>query len=276
MVIDGRKIAAEIADHLKALPKPDKFLAGVLVGNDPASKSFQKIKHDTAARLGIDYRIYEFSENLTNDALREEVGKIAAHKTCGGVVVQLPLPDHFNWYAVLNAIPPEKDPDLLSERSLGAFYNGRTRIVQPAAEVVAEILKRVQFDLKGKKVVVVGRGFLIGKPISLWLLGQRAGDVTVVGKDSDYSALCTADLVITGVGKAGLVTPAMLKPGAGVIDFGYQGGKGDFDPGAAGVSADEGGSDNGKDKIAFYTPTPGGTGPILVAKLLENFYTLNS
>ena len=265
MVIDGRKIATEIADRLKVLPAPAKFLAGVLVGNDSASKSFQKIKHDTAARLGIDYRIYEFPENLSNDALREEVGKIAAHKTCGGVVVQLPLPNHFNWYAVLNVIPPEKDPDLLSERSLGAFYNGRNKIVQPAAAVVAEILKRVEFDLKGKKVVVVGRGFLIGKPISLWFLGQRAGDVTVVGKDSDFSALATADLVITGVGKAGLVTPAMLKPGAGVIDFGYEGGKGDFDPGKSGGGG-----------VAFYTPTPGGTGPILVAKLLENFYTLNS
>jgi methylenetetrahydrofolate dehydrogenase (NADP+)/methenyltetrahydrofolate cyclohydrolase len=127
-------------------------------------------------------------------------------------------------------------------------------------------------------VVVVGRGFLIGKPISLWLLGQRAGDVTVVGKDLDFSALKTADLVITGVGKAGLITPTMLKPGAGVIDFGYQGGKGDFDPGKEGARADGGGGAGGESEseIAFYTPTPGGTGPILVAKLLENFYTLNS
>ena len=261
MIIDGKKIANEILDRLKSQPKPGKFFAGVLVGDDPASRSFQKIKERTAKELGLDYRIYEFPATLSNDDLRDEVGKIAKHKTCGAIVVQLPLPEGSNQYAIVNAIPPEKDPDVLSERSLGAFYNGRNRVFHPAAATVHEILSRANFDLQGKKVVVVGRGFLVGKPVAVWLMNRRKCDVTVLGRVSDFSVLKDADLVIAAAGEAGLITADMLKPRAGVIDFGYDGGKGDFDPSGF--------------KDGWYTPTPGGTGPILVAKLFENFYKLS-
>ncbi|HUZ93007.1 MAG TPA: tetrahydrofolate dehydrogenase/cyclohydrolase catalytic domain-containing protein, partial [Candidatus Paceibacterota bacterium] len=147
MIIDGKKTAEELLAKLKMQPRPEKFMTGVLVGDDAASRSFQKIKERAAKELGVDYRIYEFPASLGNDGLRDEVGKIARHKTCGGVIVQLPLPDGLNRYAATNTIPPEKDPDVLSERSLGAFYNGRNKVFHPAAATVSEVLRRAGFDL---------------------------------------------------------------------------------------------------------------------------------
>jgi methylenetetrahydrofolate dehydrogenase (NADP+)/methenyltetrahydrofolate cyclohydrolase len=274
MIINGKKIAEEIIGELKHRQKPEKFLAGIVVGDDPASVSFQKIKQKTAERLGIDYRIYALPQDSTNDGLRTEIGKIGSHKTCGGVVVQLPLPDGINRHYVLNAIPREKDIDVLGERALGTFYADRNLVLPPAAATIEHILNETGFRFEGKTIAVIGSGLLVGKPAALWLINRKANQVFVLERGFDPSILNKADLIISGVGQPRLFKGSHLKPGAGVIDFGYgqtsenaasEGGKlaGDFDP-------DE------TDHLNFYTPTPGGTGPILVAKLLENFYLLNS
>jgi methylenetetrahydrofolate dehydrogenase (NADP+) / methenyltetrahydrofolate cyclohydrolase len=272
MVIDGRKIAKEILERLATEPRPDKFMAAVLVGEDKSSVSFLAQKEKIAKQLGIDFRWYRFPIDIKNDELRGEVGDIAKHKTCGGVIVQLPLPEHLNWYYVLNAIPPEKDVDVLGDRALGAFYAGRSRVLPPSVGVVEEVLKslgeHVEPDvakftkLEKSAVAVIGLGLLVGRPISTWIM-RRAKETFLLRSTSDLAILKQADLVISGVGKSGLITPEMLKDGAGVIDFGYDGGAGDFD----GTTASA--------KVGFSTPTPGGTGPILVAKLFENFYKLN-
>lgn len=269
-VIDGKKIAARILAELKSRPIPEKFLAGIIVGTDPASESFQLLKQKTAQSLGIDYRIYRLAEDLGNDKLRERVRRIAEQGTCGGVVVQLPLPSGVNKQYVLNAIPREKDPDVLSERSLGAFYADRNPILHPAAGAVKAILEEARFALAGKKAVVVGPGFLVGRPVALWLIG-RAAEVAVLGPDSDYAPLRDADLVVLGVGRAGVVPAEMLRSGAAVIDFGYSEDK----KTGKKLAGDLGGAAEGLGNLSFYTPTPGGTGPVLVAKLFENFYTLN-
>lgn len=265
-MIDGKKIAEELLGELKKKPKPEKFLAGILVGDDPASLSFLEQKKRVAEELGVDFRIYKLAAELGNDKLREEVRKIAEHKTCGGALIELPLPTSLNRHYVLNAIPRGKDVDVLGERALGAFYTGRNPVLPPVAETTLEILKRVNFDLKGKRVGVVGTGFLIGRPIVAWFM-NKVEEIYVVHKGSDFSILKKADLVILGTGQPALVKPSMLKDGAGVIDFGY--GKiegkitGDLDVSES-VS-----------NLSFYTPVPGGAGPVLIAKLFENFYSLN-
>lgn len=269
MVIDGKNIAAGILSRLKALPKPEKFLAVVLVGDDKGSISFIGQKEKTARELGVDFRLYKFPAIAKNDELRDEIGKIAAHKTCGGVLVQLPLPDGVNRHYVLNAIPPEKDVDVLTERSLGAFYAERARVLPPAVGAVEEIIKSLNPApdfLKSQTVALVGLGLLVGRPIATWIM-WRAKETFLLRSTSDLALIKNADIIVTGAGKAGLVTPGMIKEGACVIDFGYQNGKGDFD--IENVAAIE------KRNIK-YTPTPGGTGPILVAKLFENFYKLNA
>lgn len=265
MVIDGKKIADDILNALQA--KPEKFLAAVFVGDDKSSASFLAQKERAAKKLGVDFRLYKFPAEIKNDELREEVGKIAAHKTCGGVIVQLPLPEHLNRHAILNAIPPEKDVDVLGERSLGAFYAGRSKVLPPAVGAVEAILAEAKFaPLNECAVAVVGLGILVGRPIANWAM-RRAKETFLLRSTSDLEILKSADLVIAGAGKAGLIKPSMLKAGVGVIDFGYDDRRGDFDAEAATESDPVG--------AAFYTPTPGGTGPILVAKLFENFYKLN-
>jgi methylenetetrahydrofolate dehydrogenase (NADP+)/methenyltetrahydrofolate cyclohydrolase len=266
MIIDGREIARGILERLKSLPRPKKFLAAVLVGDDASSVSFLGQKEKIAKELGVDFRLYKFSAEMKQDELRDEVRKIAEHKTCGGVIVQLPLPEHLNWYYVLNAIPPEKDIDVLSERTLGAFYAGRSRVLPPAVGVVSEIFENRKLQIGNSTAAIVGLGLLIGRPVAHWLM-RRAKETFLLRSTSDLSILKQADVAILGAGKAGLVRPAMLKDGATVIDFGYERNKGDFD-------ADALKAEDSKLKIV-YTPTPGGTGPILVAKVFENFYKLN-
>lgn len=264
--ISGQEVSREITERLQALPKTKKILAAVMVGEDPTSLSFLKQKAQIAERLEVDFRRYDFGKDLGNDALREAVGKISRQKNVGGMIVQLPLPEGVNKHYVINAVPRGKDVDVLSERALGAFYNGRNPISPPAVETVKEILERQRVDLSKSKVAVVGAGALVGRPIALYLMG-KCSNLALFGKGSDLALLKEADIVISGVGEAGLIKPANLKEGAGVIDFGYyyfEDGRlsGDLD-----VSSD-------LEKLSFYTPTPGGTGPILVAKLMENFYKL--
>lgn len=267
-IIDGKKIADEIFVKLKNQPKPKKILAAVIFGRDRASLGFLKQKEKAAQFLNIDFRLYEFSDVLTNDQARMEVRKLALSKPVGGLIVQLPLPPQMNLHYVLNVIPREKDIDVLSERSLGAFYAGRNPILPPAVGAVQEILNSQSFVLNSKKIAVVGLGFLTGKPIAIWLMG-KVGNLCLIDKGGDLSKISQVDLVISGVGQAGLIKPEMLKAGAGVIDFGsdYSSGKvsGDFDANVFCV-----------DKLSFYTPVPGGAGPIVVAKLLENFYKLTA
>src|SRR5216684_3855903 len=118
MVIDCKKIAEEIVARLKQLPKTDKFFGAVLVGADAASVNFLKQKEKVAKELCIEFRLYQLPEMITTDELRAEIGRLAQPKNCGGFIVQLPLPEKVNRYYVLNAIPKEKDADLLTESAL--------------------------------------------------------------------------------------------------------------------------------------------------------------
>jgi methylenetetrahydrofolate dehydrogenase (NADP+)/methenyltetrahydrofolate cyclohydrolase len=269
--IPGKEIAQKIIDELKSRPKPEKFLAAVLVGENPVSINFLKQKEKTAKELGINFRLYQFPESIKNDGLRKEVLRIVLLKKVGGVIIQLPLPEHLNKHYILNVIPREKDVDVIGERALGAFYANRNPVLPPAVAVVKEIVDATSFRLQASKITVVGLGFLIGKPVSTWLM-TKCSEIYLLRRGSNLEILKQADLVISGVGKAGLIKPEMLKSEASIIDFGYDIDgeskiRGDFDASELEIK-------NSKLEISWYTPTPGGTGPILVAKLFENFYTL--
>ncbi|PIR05213.1 MAG: hypothetical protein COV57_00260 [Candidatus Liptonbacteria bacterium CG11_big_fil_rev_8_21_14_0_20_35_14] len=249
MKIDGNKIQAEILDNLKKQEKPKGILVAVLVGNNEASQSFLKIKKKVAEELGVDFRIYEFDENISTNKLREEVVRISKQKSVRGVIVQLPLPGTINRDRVLKAMPAEKDIDALNENSI---YKA------PAVLTGLTIIERQGLILNNLSCAVVGAGFLVGKPMTDYLIG-KVKKITIFEEGSDLRELVNYDLVILGTGKAGLVDDSNIKDGALVIDFGYYEGKGDLS------------LENISEEIN-YTPTPGGTGPVLVAKLFENFY----
>lgn len=282
--IDGEKIAAEILEKLKVLPRPKKFFGAAFIGDDPTSEGFLKQKARVAKELGIEFRLYKLPEDISTNGLREEIGRLARVKTCGGFIVQLPIPEHINKHYALNAIPKEKDADVLSEASLGSFYTGRSTIVPPSVGVVEEILKRTRLNLRECSVVLMGAGFLTGKPVGFWL-ENRAAELTVIDEHAKNlrAKLKDADIVISGAGVPRLFSANEIKAGALVIDFGWN--KladgtvvGDFDP----LNTSRQSPATNHQLLVTrhqtpdrYTPTPGGTGPILVAKLFENFYTLN-
>jgi len=270
MIIDGKKIAAGILERLKQRETPKKFFALVSVSSDAQTESFVREKERMAKELNVDFRRFEFPPDITQDKLRREVLRIAEHRTCGGVVVQLPLPQSVQGAYVANAIPREKDVDVLGERALGAFYTGRNPVNPPAVEVVRTILETAgRTDLRSAHVIVLGAGVLVGKPIGTWCIG-KAGKLSVIERDAprEMRELQDADIVVSGTGVGGLFGAESLKDGALVIDFGYDGSSGKF-------RGDFTAPDKDGDRIS-YTKTPGGTGPILVAKVLENFFLLNT
>ena len=288
--VDGKVIAQKIINELKQKPAPKKILAAVFVGMNPASESFLKIKEKTAQELGVNFQVFQLAEVVGQDEIEDKVRGLSRREDVGGIIVQLPLPRRFDREKILSLIDPKKDVDALGVNAL---------VEAPVVGVVKEVLASVGWELTGKKIAIVGKGRLVGQPIIKWLKNEQA-----VSKHQSFKFkaadeetknlpgfLAEADLVISGVGKkeggltrcynfassaesrreqscsTGLIKPEWLKEGAGVIDFGFPP---DFDSSACDLPSAI------CDKLSFYTPTPGGTGPILVAKLFENFYKLNS
>jgi len=267
MKIDGKEIASDIIANLKKTETPKKILAAILVGEDPRSLSFIKQKKKVAEELGVKFETRNLKETLSTEDLLKEVGKISSEESVGGVIIQLPLPEGVNKELVLSVVTPDKDVDVLGDVAVGKFRNDKNPVLPPAVGTVEEILKRMSVELKNTVVAVVGKGALVGSPISIWLAG-KCKELYTLDSNSGRDMTKNADVIISGVGKAGVIDPGALKDGAGVIDFGYY-----YFPNGD-VLGDLKLDEKGLERLAFYTPTPGGTGPILVAKLLENFYTL--
>lgn len=258
MIIDGRKIAENIISGLKALEKPKKSLAAILVGENAQSESFLKQKSKIAGQLGIDFRLIRLNGKIGEPEVIKEIEKLNLDTSVGGIILQLPLPENFKKENIIPYISALKDIDALTD--------GGKKLVSPlVVGVVNDVLDHLNIDIKDKIVAVVGRGFLIGAPILEFFEG-RCAKIIPLNSKTGIDPIKEADIVISGTGKAGLIRPESLKDGAVVIDFGYglTNGKlkGDL------LTEDE------LDNI-FYTPTPGGTGPILVAEIYKNFYKLN-
>ncbi len=280
--IDGKKIAKKIISDLKKRPAPKKIMAAILVGDDKASLAFLGRKEKIAEELGIEFKLHQLDENISQKELEETVRRISDDGRVGGIIVQLPLPKKFDREKVLAGLDPKKDVDALQE-SVRSLNSLNIKIEAPVIGVVQEILKHVSEFPEGLKfkslnslnIVVVGKGLLIGKPIAKWLANEssRVSSLNSLNglkfkvadsKTKDLKSFLTdADLVITGVGKANLIDPTWLKSGAGIIDFG-------FPPDLETIKPEN------LNHLAFYTPTPGGTGPILVAILFSNFFKLNN
>lgn len=272
MIIEGKKIREKILEELKKEIKGIKkipFFAASLVGENQSGRKFLELKKKTAEEIGIDFRIYQFPEKISNKELRRKLNQIVKAKNCGGMIIELPLPSHLNTQYILNTIPENKDPDLLSQKSQGAFFANRSKILPPSVEAVKEIFQEYKIEPKGKVVAVFGYGFLVGKPITHWLINQGA-TLFVINEFTKNPAEFSknADILISGVGKLGFIKSDMVKEEAIVIDFG-------FNESDKGFSGDCDFEDVSK-KASLITPVPGGVGPIVVASVLRNFLKLIS
>lgn len=266
IVIDGKKFAEEIIDSLKKEREKikEKIIFGaVMVGSDPSSFSFLKKKKEVASKLNIDFRIYQFKKEIKTKELRQEISRICRIPYMRSVIVQLPLPTHINYPVVLNAILEEKDPDLLNERNLGRFYNNRSFILPPVVKAIDFLLKKYKIKLFNKKIVIIGGGFLTGKPLSIYFLNQKLS-FTLLEKNFSFQKefLKEADIIFSAAGKPNLIEGKMLKKGVIVFDLSYNILKGKL----VGDCQKE----TVLKKARIYSPVPNGIGPLTVAFLFSN------
>lgn len=264
-IADGNHIANQLLIKLKRDIERLKLrphLAVVLVGSDPASLTYVRKKQEAARAIGVKFSLFKFSAGISTQKLIAHLRQIQK-QALSGMIIQLPLPAGINKPQVLNALNSEIDVDYLSWESLGKLVIGENLLVPPTPGAILEILKFYKIPLKGQHVVLVGQGNLIGKPLANILI-QMPVTLTVCGKDTKDLASLTrqADILITGVGQPGLIRGDMVKQGVVVIDAGvsFKGKKMFGDVDFATVAR----------KAKLITPTPGGVGPITVAKLLEN------
>jgi len=267
-LIDGKTIAQKILDKtaekvavLKQSGKSTK-LAVVLIGEDKPSKTYVKKKGQAAKKVGIDFSLFEFDDTISKDEFKKSILSIQSDKTLSGLIIQLPMPEAF-YPDMINLIRPEIDVDCLTETNLGKLTMETHNIVPPTPGAVLSILEELEADVKGKNVTIVGTGVLVGKPLATMMMNMGAS-VTACNKFTKNIKEKTlqADILISAVGKKDLIRGDMVKEGAIVIDAGV-----DFENNQmfGDVNVDEVG------KIASYlTPTPGGVGPITVARLLWN------
>ena len=269
-ILDGKQLAEKIIAQLKtevaALNRTVR-LAVVVVGKDPVVAKFIAQKRKTAEKIGVDFHIFSFEETISAKDLRSRVAEIVHEKKNTGVIIQLPLPAHIGKQHMLNAITPQKDVDVLSARALGNVVVGSSPIISPVAGAIKALLDEYGITCTGKRIVVMGAGALVGKPIALWLLSENIGFSLVTRETHNVpELLAQADVIISGIGKPGLITGSMVKEGVVIVDAGTSESNGKL---AGDVDFESAG-----EKASFITPVPGGVGPVTVAMLLKNLITL--
>lgn len=255
MKIDGQAVAAYIYDALRQMPASRKRMVAVCMGADDASLSFIARKEAAAQSLGIVFERVLFLGDEPQDTVFAAIRALASDASVGGIILQLPVPKRYDRHALIGAIGAKKDVDNLS---------GFAAVLPPSVRAVEAVLASCKKELRDYRAVrMVGNGVLVGAPIARFCAAQGVPHMVANGTTEDMAGFVRgADLVITGVGKAGIVQADWLAHGAGVIDFGFPP---DFNQADLARNAP---------RLAFYTPTPNGTGPILVACLFENFYAL--
>lgn len=246
----------------------EKKLVDILVGDDRASQIYAGLKERAAREIGISFEVIKAPSTINSQGLMDLVEGLNRNNKVAGIMFQLPLPGYLriDQEKIIDKIKPEKDVDCLTGYNLGRLLLGQPLLLPATVRAVWQILVTALEDerkIPGKKVVIVGRSNIIGKPMAL-LLVNRGATVTVCHRRTKDLAKCTrgAEILISATGQPGLITKDMVKSGSIIIDVGSP--RGDVDFGQV------------KNKAAFITPVPGGVGPVTVTCLLENFLDLLS
>ena len=263
-VIDGKALAERIRGEVarEARELGEIGLATVLVGDDPASDIYIRLKHKAAAEVGLNAKDIRLASQATEAELLEQVAQINGDDAIDGVLVQLPLPDHIDEARVIRAIDPVKDVDGLHPLNFGQLVLGRPTHVGATPSGVMRLLEEYDVQLEGASAVVVGRSDIVGKPAALLLLHANATVTVCHSRTRDLGAVTReADVLVVAVGRTAVIGRDDVREGATVIDVGMNRGDegvvGDVDPGAA-------------ERAALITPVPGGVGPMTIAMLLAS------
>jgi len=271
VIMDGKALAerikGEIANNvLKMNKKP--ALGTILVGSDPGSIAYVDGKHRDCAQVGIKSIKVNLPASATTAEVINAVNELNQNPECTGFIVQLPLPKLVSTEEVLLAIDPNKDADGLNPINLGKFVLGKNTIIPCTPKAILTLLTEYKINLSGTKVLIIGRGTTVGRPLSI-LLSQKPNNATVTLAHSATSNLLElmkqADIVVAAIGSSYFIKPGMVKDGATVIDVGItrtdNGLVGDVDPAVA-------------QSVSAFAPMPGGVGPLTRAMLLKNIIEL--
>lgn len=274
-ILDGkttaRQIRAELQEKvaaLKARTGVTPCLAAVLAGDNPASEAYVAMKAKACGWVGIESQTHRLSATTSQAEVEDLIDRLNADATVHGILVQHPLPRHIDETAVLSRLLPAKDVDGISRASLGALLTGERAFVSCTPLGIIELLDRYHLPIEGRRAVVVGRSIILGKPVAMLLLNRHATVTICHSRTQNLGAVTReADILVAAVGRPEMITADMIKPGAVVVDAGYnrvEGRKHDVGDveytGAAEVAS-------------WITPVPGGVGPMTIAMLLSNTVT---
>jgi methylenetetrahydrofolate dehydrogenase (NADP+)/methenyltetrahydrofolate cyclohydrolase len=268
-IIDGKAVAARVRERVardvQELPVTPG-LATVLVGDDPASEMYVRMKREDSAEVGIESFHHEPGGDVSGDELAALLGQLNDDERVHGILLQLPLPAHLDDAAMTALIDPAKDVDGLHPVNAGLLAQGREGLVPCTPAGVMELLDHANVELEGARAVVLGRSQLVGKPLAALLLAANATVTQCHSRTRDLAAVCReAEVLVAAVGSPRLVTADMVGEGAVVIDVGTnrtdEGLSGDVDFEAV------------REKARAITPVPGGVGPMTRAMLLSNTVT---
>ncbi len=269
-VIDGKAVAAAVRDEVRQAVERLRErgivpgLATVLVGDDPASATYVRSKRKACADTGINSIGHELPATTSQAELLALVGELNRRNDVHGILVQLPLPDHLDSHAILDAIDPAKDVDGLHPISQGRLLMGLPGLRSCTPLGIMRLLDSTGVELKGKRAVVVGRSNLVGKPIAIMLLERHATVTLCHSRTRDLAdEVARAEVLVAAMGKTEFIRGEWIRPGSIVIDVGTNrkaDGKLVGDVEFAGA----------RERAAFITPVPGGVGPMTIAMLLRN------
>ena len=267
-ILDGKAVSEKRLELLKeAISDSGLYprLATVIVGNDPASQMYVRMKHRACERVGIGSVGIEVPGDATTEKVLEAVSRLNRDPDINGILVQLPLPKQVDTEKVIAAVSMEKDVDGFHPASLGLLMSGRPRFAPCTPKGIMTLLTEYHIPVAGARAVVAGRSIDVGRPMAALLTNADATVTVCHSRTRDLAGeLRQADILVSAVGKAHFITPEMVKPGAVVIDVGINqlNGKlvGDVDFEAV------------KDVASAITPVPGGVGPMTIATLMENTF----
>ena len=272
VLLDGtataRTLRGEIAQAVRAFKAAHgkaPHLAAVLIGADPASEIYVAMKQKACTWVGMDSSVHRLPATATQAEAEQLVAGLNADPAVSGILVQHPLPPALHEPAVLDKVSAEKDIDGISRMSLGGLINGEPSFPSCTPAGIIELLDRYTVNIRGAVAVEVGRSIILGKPVAMMLLNRDATVTICHSKTADLAAVTrSADILVAAVGRAELITADMVKPGAVVVDAGYNR--------VAGRTGDVGdvAFESVRRVASHITPVPGGVGPMTIAMLLKN------
>lgn len=290
--LEGKSLAEKIKDEVKEgvdyyhnLKNQVPGLVGILVGENKASQVYLRIKERTSRKLGLHSEILTFPQDIEKPLLKEEIDRLNRREDVDGILVQLPLPPSLNPYDIITSILPEKDVDGFHPYNLGSLLWNQEGLKACTPMGIIELLKANNITIAGKRVVIIGRSLIVGKPLAAMMTNENATVTICHSKTENLSKVASeADILVAAMARGAFVTPEFVKPGATVVDVGMnyltdkskveeffgKNEKREKDLREKGYTLIGDVHPQVIEKAEYMTPVPGGVGPLTVAMLMRN------